>query len=469
MKATLTLLFTLILLSSPARANKLSFEEMKNFLSLDLKTEIKTVDFVDPRNVNEIVTSSPVSLNPLLKNESLILPVTGKKIESTHSIADVNKYIEYRLGSQVLTAVKSKDLRVKAFAGSLDVFFDFLKSQYPGVQQLAKIQSLYEEWGISKYLVKPAQGSMILYFQIPASLLFVQHYATMIQYLSPQANEVPAFVDSRSIDREKLAVHQAGERIRNSLGTSYDTVSFGYVDIWLTTLKQNQHWAYEGSQNITDSQSGISGNLIEIRHRQRGTKHKILLLNSKRTVWGELASFMMEAFLHKDLKRVLFMGSAGAVSGKNLIYDLSVPSSFVDQTGEIQIENLFSQKKAIYDDSKINFGARHGNTFSPLEQDINFVKKVHRKRIDTVDVEQSLIARTLTTFNKTYKTAIQFGAINVITDRPFDVLKKENSSFNLDRVDHAQKQAAKYRAVDLILESLDQIEPQMRSCRAVFN
>jgi hypothetical protein len=120
----------------------------------------------------------------------------------------------------------------------------------------------------------------------------------------------------------------------------------------------------------------------------------------------------------------MFMGSAGLIQGeKGAYYDASVPSRFIKGTGEVDIDNMiFSHHEygKNYRTSKdsIIWGTRHAHSSSPVEQTNVWLQDKKRKSVGTVDVEVSLVADSIRAHNEADFANIDFGVINLVTDKP---------------------------------------------------
>ncbi len=175
----------------------------------------------------------------------------------------------------------------------------------------------------------------------------------------------------------------------------------------------------------------------------------------KKQFGGELAAAQLKSFLNPELKGLIFMGSAGSLMNEINPYDLSVPKAFYRPGQTIKIDNFINQQKTILDaNQNIHFDRNHGNTFSPLEQNKKYVGRLEALNIQTLDVEQSLIAEAVSDYNRKNKTDIKFGAVNLITDKPFSVLTKEPVKNSLDHLNSYLKEKARLNAVKLSLASI---------------
>ncbi len=466
----LKFIFSILLIAGTVSAQLVS-HSAEDFLKLDFNEELKTADFIRPELIKKYGESSQLDVEHGINLEINTVSVAGNdlKLHSGHAILDINKYVQQRLGHHVYSAIKSGMVDIKVFSGTDDSFFKNLDVQYPKLKTATKLPSLYEEWGIVKYLVQQADSKPVLIIKIPTSYRYAQHYATMIRSITNSKAAVVEY-DQNSEIRERYSMAQGARRITDKLGLDYSIVSFGYSSTWIDAVENSADWKYVSKTSAEDEKSGLQAEVVTLENKQSKRNKKILLISSKKTVWGELATMMIGAFLHKKVESVIFMGSAGAVSDKNSIYDLSVPKRFIDKEGYIAVENILNSVKLPSTNKvKINFESTHGNTFSPIEQNKFYLSAVNELGLDTIDVEQSLLAREISVFNIKNKTNVKFGAINLITDKPFSLLQEQHSDHDLDRIDMSKKKQARSEAVKFLLGGLASPDIYRTSCSFLFN
>lgn len=470
--------FLLIFLFAYSASAQYAPSEVEQHLIRDFAEELKTADFVSPEVIQKYSKSVTTSVQHNINLEIMVKPIKGNKLNlaTGHAISDVKNYVQQRIGSYAYEAIQKGLVNVKVFSGTNESFFKNLDVQYPQLKAITKLPSLYEEWGIAKYLVQEGAGKPTLILKIPTSYRYAQHYATMIRSINDNVEPVVEY-DFKSEMRERYAMTQGALRLTNKIGKDYSVISFGYSSTWIESLKDNKDWKFISQTSAEDAQSGLNAEIINIENTKTGKIKKILLISSDKTVWGELATMMIGAFMHKKTESVIFMGSAGAVSDKNSVYDLSVPKRFLDKQGRVQVENILNkfkpslQKVTLKENSdiKINFQSTHGNTFSPIEQNRAYLAAVNDLGIDTIDVEQSLLAREITEFNVKNKTNIKFGAINLVTDKPFALLQDQHAEHDLDRIDMGKKKKARAAAVKFLLGGLASADIYRTSCAFLFD
>lgn len=464
-------LFLILFIANLASA-QLSENAVEEFLRRDFNEELKSADFISPEIIKKYEVSVKINLKHSAPLEINPVPVSGNKLklESGHAISGMENYVQQRLGAHVYTAIKNNMVDVKVFSGTDESFFKNLDLQYPNLKTVTKLPSLYEEWGIAKYLVQEGMEKPLLIIKIPTSYRYAQHYATMIRSINDKNIPVVEF-DTKSEARERYEMSQGAGRLTQKLGRDYSIVSFGYSSTWIEALKGHADWKFISQSAAEDVRSGLNAEVITLENIASKQNKKILLISSKKTVWGELATMMIGAFLHKKVESVIFMGSAGAVSDKNSVYDLSVPKRFLDKEGRVLVENILSKFKAKnkVNEIKINFESTHGNTFSPIEQNLAYLKAVNDLGMDTIDVEQSLLAREIAEFNAKNKANVKFGAINLVTDKPFSLLQEQHSEHDLDRIDMNKKKQARAAAVQFLLGGLASPHVYKTTCAFLFD
>lgn len=249
-----------------------------------------------------------------------------------------------------------------------------------------------------------------------------------------------------------------------------DYLVFGYDKVWLKEIQKHSHLSITKVQEINDLHLGARVKVIRIKDLQHGKTIQLGVFSSDQTVWGELASLHMKSFLNPFLKGVIFLGSAGSVDAKINPYDLSIPQTFFRPGQKIKTTNFISplsENLKNSDNLTVHTHARHGNTFSPVEQNVSYLRSALEKGIQTLDVEQSLIAESIYEFNRLNKTNIQFGAVNLITDKPYAILEKQTTAHSLDILDYQRKQKAREKAVEISWAQILRTEKMMAGIQCI--
>jgi hypothetical protein len=252
-----------------------------------------------------------------------------------------------------------------------------------------------------------------------------------------------------------------------------DYAAIGYYNQWTEALSNPEsEWILESQTAEQTSFKRIAGRVLILRHRDNPSKLiHLLTIRSDLTIWGDLASFIAEGLLSTGVRGILFMGSAGAIASKAPVYGISVPSKFNLGEAWLPVENFVElgakANQEILNQTPVLYRINHGHTFSPTEQDIDFIKSLRDRGIQTVDVEQNLIAQVIDNYNKNASSKVSFGAINIITDRPAQILDLEESTNDLDEVDFRKKNEARLSAVTLALRGLA-LKEKVGMCRHLF-
>ena len=389
-----------------------------------------------------------------LSTEIIEIKPTEIKSQQSHSIHQLDQYIKNRIGVGTFDEVKKGQTDVLIFGGDINSLNEYLKVQTKiDFTNLKRIPSLYEQWGLSKFYASHQINGQkaVLIWVVPPSIRYVRHYSTMFSAL-PNV-KVKSFVDLKAYETvEKLSKSKAESIIKKN---KIDYISFGYNRLWKKALAADVNLVLLGEYDVQDSVLQSALKVMQIYNKQSKQTTSIGLFSSEKTVWGELAAAQLKSFLNPELKGLIFMGSAGSLMNEINPYDLSVPKAFYRPGQTIKIDNFINQQKTILDaNQNIHFDRNHGNTFSPLEQNKKYVGRLEALNIQTLDVEQSLIAEAVSDYNRKNKTDIKFGAVNLITDKPFSVLTKEPVKNSLDHLNSYLKEKARLNAVKLSLASI---------------
>ncbi|MFZ3230626.1 MAG: hypothetical protein WA160_10515 [Pseudobdellovibrio sp.] len=372
-----------------------------------------------------------------------------------HAIHDLESYVDNRIGHGTFKEISKNNMKILVVGGFSQNLNCYLSQLFnTETIDVIKIPTLYEAWGLSKYLV-PAQGKLkspTLIWIVPPALRYVRHYLTSFGMFSK--TKPIGFVDNAAVNNYKqLAKHNAKIVSTN---VNIDYLAFGYEKTWLTEIKKTENLKVLKLENVQSLALGITFKVIHIFDSNKMEVVKIGLIASDLTVWGELAAIQVENFLNPKLKGVIFLGSAGSIDEKVDIYDLSVPASFFRPGKKITIKNFLLKSLPEPAEAMITVHthSRHGNTFSPIEQNVPYLKAAIKKGINTIDVEQSLIAEVIDAYNLKNKTEIKFGAVNIVTDKPYAILTNELVQNSLDVLNYELKQKAREQAVSISLKGI---------------
>ncbi len=371
---------------------------------------------------------------------------------AAHSLKNLRSYVEARLGTRASDLIAKGEVQTVVLGGaeaSIESFFQV------SPEQIHKLPSLYDQWGIRRYLVTAMSSRQKprLVYVVPPAKEYLEHYQWMIRQLS--GKEALVLRSVQDFEEWKRELNEVTGRLAKRLGGKFDYVALGYYNQWPQVL-QNEFEILESKD--ASEKSGYFARYLKVRSRESGQTMRILTLGSSKTIWGEASAHLLEGTLPFQPKGVFFLGSAGSISAKSNVYDISAPVRFRTSKGTVAIENLTQVAQAQYKMEGViaRFNAQHGNTPSPASQSVKYLENHVGQGTDTLDVEQSLVAETIADFNRLTGLKVQFGAVNVITDKPLG-----HSDFDLDQVNHEKKGLARTSAVKLALTamSIDNAKP----------
>jgi hypothetical protein len=383
-------------------------------------------------------------------------PISEDVISSSdvHTIQDKTKYVGERIGKSILDNLLKKRIEVEVLGGSIQSFLD--KYAVPG-NKIRKIPSFYSLWGIDKYFVErdSKTGPPQVVFVVPAIREYVRHYASMLKIIGSENPRV--FLNEADRLDLRYASHEAVEKISKSFPNIADVTVLGYAYEWENILSEksaSNPWIMD-RVSVHAGEMGLLGRMFELSLKtDPGQKANILVLESDRTIWGESSAFIAEGVAKTGTRALIFLGSAGSIGGKSQIYDASIPARFATEEGTVPIVNWLSNAKL--DETvllrsggkgvQFNFSNTHGHSNSPAEQSVGFIERGKEVGIDTLDVEQSLVANAIAKHNSDSQQKITFGAANLITDKPTNPLNRTQAEEDLDSV-NPEKKAETRRAI----------------------
>ena len=411
-----------------------------------------------------------IAKSPRLEADTF-LPVRGKEfdLQSRHAIQNMAGYIENRIGSQLYQHLQKHPQKTIVLGSDPEKIQIDLQNILPkGRFSITSLPSLYEKWGLYRYWVE-AQTSQDSYFVllVPPSKQYIQHYVSLLDSAALHSSSV-GYLDVKAQESLQAKLLGVAQDVRKSFG-DLEVLFFGYENNWIENLK-NENSAFNLLTSTTVKTAlGLNLHLMELQNRSNSRIIRVGSLQPQKTVWGELASFYFQAMLALEPKVVLFMGSAGSLSQQLKPYQVSVPNEFTAASGKIKIKNWILSEPLTSITADVFTTARHGNTYSPIQQEKKYVQSLVENHVETVDVEQALVARMIDDHNEAYKTEIKFGAINVITDQPGGVLLPQHTAHHdLDVLDVNAKTRAKSKAAEIALEAIKKWTESPQSCKALL-
>jgi hypothetical protein len=342
------------------------------------------------------------------------------------------------LGESSYLALKERKVGVLIYAGEES---SLPKSIAVDPDRLFRIPSFYEKWGITKFVDLGEVDRPRLIYVIPPIRQYAIHYSAMLSMAGVQN----AKIILNKTDRETYLgeIKNSAARLVSRFSAHPDYVVVGYTHPWKEILNPI-------GEDKSLSEGGIDGTLFDIPAQPGFPKPtRILLISSNQTLWGEATSSLVSGTLDSLPEAVLFMGSAGGPSEKAHLYDLSIPSEFRTYNGKtVPIKNFLRKFK------KNLPPLVHGNSNSPAEQTLSLVDNWIDHGVDTIDVEQSLVAKTIADFDRNMHAHIEFGAANLITDLPASSRLGQRTENDLDRVDPVLKKKTRERIVQTVFSSI---------------
>ena len=422
------------------------------------------------------------------------------KATDRHSIKDLRKYIEARLGHAATASIEQGLVIAEVLGGHEQSLPKYLQVS---AADLYKIPSFYQSWGIAKWFVpadKTMDGRARLVYVVPPASEYLEHYQYMLSGLTGRQQVVVKSVSDSAAWKSSFS--EAAERVVAALPRRPDYISLGYFMQWPQVLEANQQKYILAEQGeIQTDPSGVLFRRLVFKAMGSPASEKeitLLTLGHQKAIWGEASAELIGAFLKFRPRGVLFLGSAGSLTPKANVYDLSVPKEFRTAAGSVRIENMLQPLRGKHsalqgskqtaaptakqtapetaenglaqiteaqkiDGVRVAFETVHGHTPSPAVQTESYLAKKLKAGEDTIDVEQGLVAKMIADFNLKDSAEIQFCAINLVTDKPM-----ANLEADLDNIDLNKKSRARLAAVRLALEALTERSRQPMSCRQVL-
>ncbi|MCM2322400.1 MAG: hypothetical protein NDJ90_03970 [Oligoflexia bacterium] len=396
------------------------------------------------------------SVAPTRIRQVSIAPVTSG---APHSLVEPRKYVEQRFGPSLAKALSEGKARLEIYGGTTR---SLLADPARKGQQLVRIPSLYESWGIEKFLdVAPGQadGKPRVIIRVPPIEEYVYHYGSMGRLLGADVERVAINEADRAGLRDTM--RRSVRELYARLPAKPDYVALGYASQWEKALQADgARWKLQSASELIRDEGGAWGKVLTLSNaRDPKRTVRVLTLGHDKTLWGEAARFLTEGVLEQEPKGIFFTGSAGGISEGLCVYDVSIPCKFATPNRLVPIENRLEKlKSAAADPSRLRFTPLHVASRTPAEQTNAYIGRLLSGRVGTIDVEQSLIADAVAEHNRVTGRDVTFGAANVVTDKPSAAVLGGAATHDLTRVDLAKKGQAQLTAVESILESLDDAE-----------
>ncbi len=431
-------------------------ESLKNFIENgDFYTFQESLD----SKWKAFFTLSIVEQNP---SSSEIRTIHSSILEyERHTLNNVDEYVENRIGPSISQNTKAGNVGVSVHAGgATHIASSFSRDG----AELVRIPSLYEKWGISKFIDTKTLRETIpqIYFNVPPINEYAEHYAKMLGLLTESSN-VRVNLDDRvklqeQFDKEVSELFERG-KIKEQAH-----ITLGYSGRFEELVKADlKEWDIISTDEIESTgELGISAKKYKLTNKRNPEiKIDLVSMSASTTLWGEGSAFLSNAVVKHNPKSFVFMGSAGLIQGqRGAYYDASVPSDFMKSSGEVNIDNMIFSHYEHGKDYRVSkdsiiWGTRHAHSSSPAEQTQRWLKDKKRKTVSTVDVEVSLIADSVRIHNQDNFANVDFGVINLVTDKPS--LSAEDE-VDLNNVSASEKRRGQLSIVDTYFDSLSSYE-----------
>ena len=394
------------------------------------------------------IAMTPSDLRPLP------IPVLSGK---PHSIQDSRQYSRQRLGPGLASLIEKGAVSVEIYGGETATLIKDMKANG---RTLERIPSLYDSWGIEKFLeVTAGQAKPRVIIRVPPIEQFTRHYGMLVSLMGAQPIRVAVNESDRKVYRERMK--SSVSDLYAKLERKPDYVVLGYGrELGQQLTSEASPWKPVTEPRTVTLPDGLKGTLYVTRNAKNPSlERSFLAVGHSQTIWGEGSAFLADGFLAQKPKGIAFLGSAGAPGPVGSVYDVTVPGEFLTESGKVSISNdLVRFRPPSSRPGRVHYQVRHGNTSSPAEQSLDYVNQVIRQGIHTIDVEQSLVADAVAAHNRSQGGAVSFLAANVVTDKPSSEIHRWDSGHDLTRIDPARKGEAKALAVSSVLEAIDRSE-----------
>jgi len=396
-----------------------------------------------------------------------------------HSMPDLEPYLEDRLGKKLIQLALTSNIQVHVMAATEG---DLVSRADISLNSLKKIPNPYSTWDIDRYLdlTKPQTPRIII--RIQPNLTLAKHYQAM--FTQAGVTRLTVSVSQTSRLQLRTDFRKAAREVIGKLGGNAQAITFGYEYLWKKMFDKNPDYKVHSIEHAesTIGMAQIRAQKFVISHvKNPGVTREVWFVGSDRTLWGEATVRMSEALIDQlpSVRDLTFLGSAGSLGftstlggtlyrtrERNLVYGISVPHEYVDETGPMYMPNPLNWERFCSlptideetvgpnkDKIEVALCSNHGFSNSPAEQSIEYTSNMVAKHISTLDVETSLVARYIHTRNEKHPgQKIAFGVVHLITDNPASNQLMWDESSSLTKVDAAQKQKIRENLLQFVLD-----------------
>lgn len=132
--------------------------------------------------------------------------------------------------------------------------------------------------------------------------------------------------------------------------------------------------------------------------------------------WGDISDFLAQRICQLNASEILHIGKVGTLKSPNEVYRrIYIPNSFVVGRRN-EILNIDSKISNSMEYIKEYSSLAHVSVSTTMEETFAQRDGFSKRKIDTIDIESSKIARAVALYNFANKTKVKFGAIHFSSD-----------------------------------------------------
>lgn len=165
--------------------------------------------------------------------------------------------------------------------------------------------------------------------------------------------------------------------------------------------------------------------------------------------WGDISDFLAQRICQLHASEILHIGKVGTLKSPSEVYKrIYIPKSFVVGRRN-EIMSIGSRISNSMEYIKEHSSLAHVSVSTTMEETFAQRESLSQKKIDTIDIESSKIARAVALYNLTNKSKVKFGAIHFSSD----YLKKQNEVDNSVDIDLAtSREELEHRKKNILIE-----------------
>ncbi len=165
--------------------------------------------------------------------------------------------------------------------------------------------------------------------------------------------------------------------------------------------------------------------------------------------WGDISDFLAQKICQLHASEILHIGKVGTLKSPSEVYKrIYIPKSFVIGRRN-EIMSIGSRISNSMEYIKEHSSLAHVSVSTTMEETFAQRKNLSQKKVDTIDIESSKIARAVALYNLANKAKVKFGAIHFSSD----YLKKPDEVGNGADLDLAtNREELEYRKKSILIE-----------------